>query len=188
MLFRSVNPNDDRYKALVGKFLLLPLCNRPIRVIEDERVEMEFGTGAVKVTPAHDFNDYATAQRHTLPLLRVLELDGSISRAPVLWMPEGSEFWSSASEQLTQGRSSLSKGPFDANGRFMSGVGSAQPQLMPGAYAGLDRFEARKQIIADLNAKGFPVFEKPYKLRVPRSGRTGVVVEPMLTEIGRAHV
>jgi valyl-tRNA synthetase len=160
----------------------LPLAGRAIPVIADDYVDPEFGTGCVKITPAHDFNDYAVAQRHTLPQLRILELDGSMSRAPSLWMLDGTEFWLSASEKLTQGRSPHSKGPFDASGRIMTAVGSAHPQLMPGAYAGLDRFEARKKIVADLRRQDLLVSEKPYRLRVPRSGRTGVIVEPMLTD------
>jgi valyl-tRNA synthetase len=178
----AVNPKDKRYTKLVGKRVKLPLTGRTIPVIADDYVDPEFGTGCVKITPAHDFNDYAVAQRHTLPLLRILDLDGSMSRAPSLWMPDGSEFWLSTSERLTQGRSTPSKGPFDASGRYMTGVGSTQPRLMPIAYAGLDRFEGRKKVVVDLGTQGFLVSEKPYKLRVPRSGRTGEIVEPMLTD------
>jgi len=127
----AVNPKDERYAALVGKQVTLPLTGRAIPVIADEYVDREFGTGCVKITPAHDFNDYAIGQRHKLPLIQVLTLDAKI------------------------------KGT---------------------AYDGLDRFAARKQILADLKEKNLLVSEKPYKLRVPRSGRTGEIVEPMLTD------
>ncbi len=129
-----VHPEDERYKHLIGKQVTLPLCNRTIPVIADEYVDREFGTGVVKVTPAHDFNDYAVGQRHGLPMISVLALDGRINdRAP---------------EQ----------------------------------YRGLDRFEARKRIVADLEVAG--LFEKAekHKLKVPRGDRTGVVIEPMLTD------
>ena len=127
----AVNPKDDRYKALIGKYVTLPLANRRIPIIGDDYVDPAFGTGCVKITPAHDFNDYAIGQRHQLPLIQILTLEAKI------------------------------KGT---------------------AYAGLERFEARKKILADLKAQDYLVAEKPYKLRVPRSGRTGVIVEPMLTD------
>src|SRR5579864_1627083 len=125
----AVNPKDSRYKALVGKRVKLPLTERTIPVIADDYVDPEFGTGCVKITPAHDFNDYAVGQRHKLPQVAVMALDARMNEnAPV-------------------------------------------------TYRGLDRFEARKRILADLAARDLLVAEKPYKLRVPRSGRTGVIVE-----------
>jgi len=130
----AVNPKDERYAKLVGKRVQLPLAGRTIPVIADEYVDPEFGTGCVKITPAHDFNDYAVAQRHKLPMLGVMTLDARIND----------------------------------NG--------------PVAYRGLERFEARKRVLADLRAQGLVVSEKPYRLRVPRSGRTGEIVEPMLTD------
>jgi valyl-tRNA synthetase len=130
----AVNPKDARYKGLVGRRVRLPLTDRAIPVIADDYVDPEFGTGCVKITPAHDFNDYAVGQRHKLPLIGVMTLDARINE----------------------------------NG--------------PAAYRGLDRFEARKRILADLRAQGLLVSEKPYKLRVPRSGRTEEIVEPMLTD------
>ena len=130
----AVNPADERYASLVGKRVELPLTGRTIPVIADDYVDREFGTGCVKITPAHDFNDYAVGQRHRLEALNVLTLDAKIN---------------------------------------------AQA---PAVYQGLDRFEARKRVLADLDAQGLLVSEKPYKLRVPRSGRTGVIVEPMLTD------
>ncbi|HEX9171894.1 MAG TPA: valine--tRNA ligase [Telluria sp.] len=130
----AVDPTDERYTALVGKMLKLPLTGREIPVIEDAYVDKEFGTGAVKITPAHDFNDYAIGQRHKLEQLCILTLDAKISD--------------------------------DA----------------PEAYRGMDRFAARKQIVADLDAQGFLQEVKPHKLQVPRGDRTGVVIEPMLTD------
>jgi len=129
-----VHPEDERYKHLIGKLVKLPLCEREIPIIADEYVDKEFGTGVVKVTPAHDFNDYAVGQRHKLPLICILTLDAKIN------------------------------------------------EHAPKQYQGLDRFVARKQIVADLEAAG--LFEKAdkHKLKVPRGDRTGVVIEPMLTD------
>ena len=127
----AVNPKDERYARLVGKQVQLPLAGRSIPVIADDYVDPAFGTGCVKITPAHDFNDYAVGQRHKLAPIEMLTLDAKIKGTP---------------------------------------------------YAGLDRFEARKRMLEDLRALGLLVSEKPYKLRVPRSGRTGVIVEPMLTD------
>ena len=130
----AVHPDDERYKALVGRQLQLPLSGRTIPVIADTYVDPAFGTGCVKITPAHDFNDYAVGARHDLPLINILTLDARIN------------------------------------------------DQAPAAYRGLERFEARKRVLADLQAQGLVVSEKPHKLKVPRSGRTGVIVEPMLTD------
>lgn len=130
----AVDPTDERYTALVGKMLKLPLVGREIPVIADEYVDKEFGTGCVKITPAHDFNDYAVGQRHNLDMPSILTLDAKIN------------------------------------------------ENAPAAYQGMDRFTARKQIVADLDAQGFLVEVKPHKLMVPRGDRTGVVIEPMLTD------
>jgi valyl-tRNA synthetase len=130
----AVNPHDERYRALVGKRVVLPLTGRSIPVIADEYVDPEFGTGCVKITPAHDFNDYQVGTRHGLPRINILTLDARIN-------------------------------------------GEA-----PAAYQGLDRFEARKRVVADLQAQGLLASQKPHKFKVPRSGRTGVIVEPMLTD------
>jgi valyl-tRNA synthetase len=127
----AVNPKDLRYAQYVGKRVQLPLTGREIPVIADDYVDPDFGTGCVKITPAHDFNDYAVGQRHLLAPIEMLTLDAKV---------KGTQ------------------------------------------YAGLDRFEARQRVLADLRQLGLLVSEKPYKLRVPRSGRTGVVVEPMLTD------
>jgi valyl-tRNA synthetase len=130
----AVNPKDERYTQLVGKQVMLPLTGRSIPVIADDYVDPAFGTGCVKITPAHDFNDYQIGQRHDLAQINVLALDARIN------------------------------------------------DNAPEVYRGLDRFEARERILQDLKAQGLLVSEKPYKLRVPRSGRTGVIVEPMLTD------
>ncbi len=129
-----VHPEDERYKHLIGKQVTLPLCDRTIPIIADEYVDKEFGTGVVKVTPAHDFNDYAVGQRHKLEMISILTLDAKIN------------------------------------------------ENAPKQYQGMDRFAARKQIVADLETAG--VFDKAekHKLKVPRGDRTGVVIEPMLTD------
>ncbi len=129
-----VHPDDERYGALIGKTVTLPLVGREIPVIADEYVDREFGTGVVKVTPAHDANDYAVGQRHGLPMIGVLTLDAKIN------------------------------------------------ENAPAAYQGLDRFVARKRIVADLDAQGLLVETRKHKLMVPRCGRTGQIIEPMLTD------
>ncbi|MEZ5645686.1 MAG: valine--tRNA ligase [Burkholderiaceae bacterium] len=129
-----VHPEDERYSALIGQYVKLPLCDREIPVIADDYVDREFGTGVVKVTPAHDANDYAVGQRHQLPIIGVLHLDATIN------------------------------------------------DNAPETYRGLDRFVARKRVVADLEAAGLLVEVKKHKLMVPRCARTGQVVEPMLTD------
>ena len=130
----AVHPKDERYQSLVGKRVRLPLTGRTIPVIADDYVDPAFGTGCVKITPAHDFNDYQVGQRHKLAPIGILALDAKTN------------------------------------------------DNAPQAYRGLDRFEARKKVLADLASEGLLVSEKPHKLKVPRSGRTGVIVEPMLTD------
>jgi valyl-tRNA synthetase len=130
----AVDPTDERYTHLVGKLLKLPLTGREIPIIADDYVDKEFGTGCVKITPAHDFNDYAIGQRHNLEKISILTLDAKIN------------------------------------------------DNAPEKYRGMDRFVARKQIVADLEAQGLLEAVKPHKLMVPRGDRTGVVVEPMLTD------
>ena len=129
-----VHPEDERYRALIGRQVKLPLCDRNIPVIADEYVDREFGTGVVKVTPAHDTNDYAVGQRHDLPMISVLTLDAKIN------------------------------------------------DNAPERYQGLDRFDARKSVVADLQEQGFLVEVKKHRLMVPRCERTGQVIEPMLTD------
>jgi valyl-tRNA synthetase len=128
-----VHPDDERYAALVGRRVRLPLCDRLIPIIADAYVDREFGTGVVKVTPAHDLNDYAVGQRHGLPMIGVLALDATIN------------------------------------------------DNAPPVYRGLDRFAARKKVVADLEAMGLLVETKKHRLTVPRCERTGQIVEPMLT-------
>ena len=144
----AVDPTDERYAHLVGKMLTLPLTGRQIPIIKDEYVDKEFGTGCVKITPAHDFNDYAVGQRHQLDKIIVLNLDGSIPESALVIKHDNSR----------------------------------DLVALPAAYAGLDRFDARKKIVADLEAQGLLESVKPHKLMVPRGDRTGVVIEPMLTD------
>ncbi|MBT8551313.1 valine--tRNA ligase [Polynucleobacter paneuropaeus] len=129
-----VNPSDERYQHLIGKWVSLPLCARDIPIIADDYVDLNFGTGVVKVTPAHDFNDYAVGQRHQLPLINILTLDAKIN------------------------------------------------ENAPAEYQGLDRFAARKQIVADLDQAGLLEKVQPHKLMVPRGDRTQTIIEPMLTD------
>jgi valyl-tRNA synthetase len=129
-----VHPEDERYQHLVGKHVRLPLSDRLIPIIADDYVEREFGTGAVKVTPAHDFNDYAVGQRHNLPLISVLTLGANINDAA------------------------------------------------PEKYRGMERFAARKAVVADLEEQGLLVETRKHKLMVPRGDRTQSVIEPMLTD------
>ncbi|MGH8865345.1 MAG: valine--tRNA ligase, partial [Burkholderiales bacterium] len=145
--------------------------------IADEYVDPEFGTGCVKITPAHDFNDYRVWQRHAktglfldLPgggLISIFRLDARIKNSPL-------DDFDPTFQAAPKGEVTL----MSHDGI----VGKATTDIIPLKYQGLDRFEARKQIVSDLQAQGFLVSEKPYKLKVPRSGRTGVIVEPMLTD------
>jgi len=130
----AVNPEDARYTALIGTEVVLPLTGRRIRVIADDYVDATFGTGCVKITPAHDFNDWQVGVRHQLTPINVLTLDAKIN------------------------------------------------DHAPAPYRGLDRFEARKRVLADLEAQGLLGETKPHKLMVPRCGRTDAIVEPMLTD------
>ena len=154
-----VHPEDERYAHLIGKRVKLPLCNREIPIIADDYVDKEFGTGVVKVTPAHDFNDYAVGQRHGLPMINVLTLDGKIIGSPT--------------DPITQ----LVRTPDDN-----LGTGARWVESIPVAYRGVDRFAARKLIVADLEAQGYLVKAEKHKLKVPRGDRTNVVIEPMLTD------
>ena len=130
----AVHPEDERYQSLVGKRLMLPLTNRGIPIIADDYVDREFGTGCVKITPAHDFNDYAIGQRHSLDSINILTFDAKVN------------------------------------------------DNAPDRYRGLDRYEARKRIVADLEAEGRLVETRPHKLQVPVSQRSDAVIEPMLTD------
>ncbi len=130
----AVNPNDERYQHLVGKMIDLPLTGRQIPIIADDYVDQEFGTGCVKITPAHDFNDYEMGKRHNLPMINILTDDARINDAA------------------------------------------------PEAYRGMDRFDARKQIVADFEAAGLLEKIEPHTLKIPRGDRTGQVIEPYLTD------
>jgi len=130
----AVHPKDERYQALIGKKVKLPLTERTLPVIADEYVDPEFGSGCVKITPAHDFNDYIVGQRHDLPLINIFTVDAKLNEnAPI-------------------------------------------------AYQGMDRFEARKKIVSDLEAAGLLVDVKPHKLMIPRGDRSHAIIEPFLTD------
>ncbi|MEZ5558280.1 MAG: valine--tRNA ligase [Pseudomonadales bacterium] len=130
----AVHPDDERYSDLVGKKVVLPLCGREIPIVADDYVDREFGTGCVKITPAHDFNDNELGARHELPLINIFNPDATIN-------------------------------------------GNA-----PEAYRGFDRFEARKRVVADLDALGLLDRVEDHKLMVPRGDRSGAVIEPLLTD------
>jgi len=129
----AVHPDDERYQSFIGKEIKLPLTGRHIPIIADEYVDPEFGTGCVKITPAHDFNDYEMGKRHNLPMINILTVDANIN------------------------------------------------DTAPKAYRGLDRFEARKKIVTDLTDQGLLIKTADHKLKVPRGDRSGVVIEPFLT-------
>ena len=144
----AVNPEDERYTHLIGKELILPLTGRTIPVIADEYVEKDFGTGCVKITPAHDFNDYEVGKRHDTRLVNVFDLEAKVL----------------------------------ANAEVFNFKGEAQQGFaLPEKYAGLDRFTARKQMVADLQEQGLLVEIKAHTLMTPKGDRTGSVIEPMLT-------
>ncbi|MFP3873273.1 MAG: valine--tRNA ligase, partial [Thiohalophilus sp.] len=147
----AIHPGDERYKHLLGEFVELPLTGRRIPIIADEYVDPEFGTGCVKITAAHDFNDYQVWQRHR-------------DETPIADQPHGgliNIFTDSAAVRDNR---------------------PGEGQLLPAAYIGLDRFEARKRIIADLEAQDLLEQIEPHKLMVPRGDRSGAVIEPFLTD------
>jgi len=129
----AVNPDDERYKSLIGKWVQLPICDRKIPIIADDYVDPEFGTGCVKITPAHDFNDYEVGQRHDLEIINIFTSDACIN------------------------------------------------DNAPQAYQGMDRFDARKKLIAEMEAKGLLEKTEAHTLKVPRGDRSGVIIEPYLT-------
>ena len=130
----AVHPDDERYRHLLGKMVHVPLTERVIPIIADEYVEMDFGTGCVKITPAHDFNDYAVGQRHTMEVINLMNPDATLN------------------------------------------------DNVPAAYRGLDRWVAREKIIADLDAAGLLEKVEPHTLKRPYGDRSGVVIEPYLTD------
>ncbi len=172
----AVNPTDERYTKYVGKRVQLPLTGRAIPVIADDYVDPAFGTGCVKITPAHDTNDFKVWERHQgTGVFRSLPENGLIAifnRTAHLKKGQLDEFTFGHRASNVQG-SRLAD-------RELAGTLSFE--LIPEQYRGLDRFDARKEILKDLQQGGFLVSEKSYKLPVPRSGRTGVIIEPMLME------
>jgi valyl-tRNA synthetase len=130
----AVHPEDERYRHLVGRYVDLPLCNRQIPIIADEYVDREFGSGCVKITGAHDFNDYEVARRHSIDMIIIMTLDARMNDSA------------------------------------------------PAAYRGMDRYEARKAVVADLERQGFLIKVEPHKHQVPVSQRSDAVIEPMLTD------
>ncbi|MDR2689630.1 MAG: valine--tRNA ligase [Azoarcus sp.] len=159
-----VHPEDERYRHLIGKTVKLPLTEREIPIIADDYVDREFGTGVVKVTPAHDFNDYAVGRRHNLGMLRILDFDGRI-------IDKGTDVDFYAFRTRTR---------HPEDGKILDG--KYPHEHIPEKYRGLDRFEARKRIATDLEAAGLLEKTEKHKLKVPRGDRTGVVLEPMLTD------
>ncbi|GAB1660808.1 valine--tRNA ligase [Mannheimia haemolytica] len=147
----AVHPEDERYQALIGKSVILPLANREIPIIADEYVDREFGTGVVKITPAHDFNDYEVGKRHGLPMVNVMTLNADIRAETEIIGTDGKPL-------------------------------SDYTAPIPADYQGLERFAARKKIVADFEALGLLDQIKPHDLKVPYGDRGGVPIEPMLTD------
>lgn len=147
----AVHPEDARYQNLIGKSVILPIVNREIPIIADEYVDKEFGTGVVKITPAHDFNDYEVGKRHQLPMVNVLTLNADIREQAEVFTWEGKP-----------------------NEHYQADI--------PERYRNVERFAARKQIVAEFDALGLLEEIKPHDLKVPYGDRGGVPIEPMLTD------
>ncbi|MDG9977382.1 valine--tRNA ligase [Ectopseudomonas oleovorans] len=147
----AVHPEDERYKALIGSYIELPLVGRRIPIIADDYCDPEFGTGCVKITPAHDFNDYEVGKRHNLPLINIFDKNAAVLATAQVFNLDGS-----VNEQI------------EAN--------------IPAQFAGLDRFEARKQIVAAFEAAGLLEKIEDHALKVPKGDRSGTVIEPWLTD------
>ncbi|RMF19013.1 MAG: valine--tRNA ligase [Gammaproteobacteria bacterium] len=147
----AVNPKDERYTGLVGGFVELPLTGRRIPIVADDYVDMEFGTGCVKITPAHDFNDYEVGKRHNLPMINLFTVDAALLETPEVYNSDGTP----NTELVAQ---------------------------IPQGYAGLDRYEARKKIVAEFETLGLLEKIEPHSNKVPRGDRSGVVIEPFLTD------
>lgn len=146
----AVNPEDERYLDLVGKKVYIPVVNRWIPIIADEYVEKDFGTGMVKITPAHDFNDYEVGKRNKLDMINIMDPEANLLvEAPI----------------------------FNTNGKETGEV-----YVLPEAYQGLERFAARKKIIAEFEEKGYLDKIEPHKMVIPYGDRGGVVIEPYLTD------
>ncbi|WP_274009128.1 valine--tRNA ligase [Vibrio parahaemolyticus] len=147
----AVNPEDPRYKDLIGKEIILPIVDRRIPIVGDEHADMEKGTGCVKITPAHDFNDYEVGKRHQLPMINILTFDANIRGAAEV---------------------------FNTNGE----PSDAYSTELPAKYHGMERFAARKAIVAEFDELGLLEEVKDHDLQVPYGDRGGVVIEPMLTD------
>ena len=146
----AVHPDDDRYKHLIGQNIRLPITNRLVPIVGDDYVEKDFGTGVVKITPAHDFNDYELGKRHSLPLINIFNKNAEIL-AEFDWFEK-------AGQPITQTLSA------------------------PQDYVGVERFAARKQLVAQADSEGWLEKIEPYTLKAPRGDRSGVIVEPLLTD------
>ena len=147
----AVNPHDERYQALIGTFIDLPLLGRRIPIIADDYCDPAFGTGCVKITPAHDFNDYEVGKRHNLPLINIFDKNAAVLAQAQVFNVDGSV-----------------NADFDGS--------------LPAEYAGLDRFVARKQIVAAFEAAGLLVSIDDHALKVPKGDRSGTIIEPWLTD------
>jgi len=147
----AVHPEDERYQSLIGKSVILPLANREIPIVADDYVDREFGTGCVKITPAHDFNDYEVGKRHNLPMVNVMTLNADIR----------------AEAEIV-----------GSDGKILENYTA----VIPADYQGLERFAARKKVVADFEALGLLEEIKPHDLKVPYGDRGGVPIEPMLTD------
>lgn len=146
----AVHPEDERYKHLIGKNIRLPITGRIVPIVADDYVEKDFGTGCVKITPAHDFNDYDLGKRHNLPLINILNKNAEIL-AEFDWMEK-------------------------------AGAAVTQTLAAPEGYIGLERYAARKKLVAEAEAEGWLEKIEPYTLKAPRGDRSGVIVEPLLTD------
>ena len=147
----AVHPEDERYKDLIGRHVMLPLVNRLIPIVADEYVDREFGTGCVKITPAHDFNDYEVGKRHNLPLINIFDKNAAVLETAQVFNLDGS-------------------------------VNDRVDPTLPDSYAHMDRFEARKAIVADFDGMGLLEKVDDHALKVPRGDRSGTVIEPWLTD------
>ncbi len=147
----AVNPNDKRYTSLIGQYVELPLVGRRIPIIADDYVDAEFGSGCVKITPAHDFNDYEVGKRHQLPMINIFDHNGAILQRAEVFNTDSSE-------------------------------NTELDDRLPEQYQGLDRFDARKLIISEFESADLLEKIDPHALKVPYGDRSGVVIEPLLTD------
>ncbi|HSM27220.1 MAG TPA: valine--tRNA ligase, partial [Thioalkalivibrio sp.] len=164
----AVHPEDERYRHLIGQQVELPLTGRTIPVIADDYVDPAFGTGCVKITPAHDFNDHAVGARHDLPLINIFTIDAKII---------------GPGDETTIGL--RNRAPMGSGAKMFVDEaidGKCPEEHIPSKYHGLDRFEARKLIVADMEAAGLLERVDDHKLMVPRGDRSGAVIEPYLTD------